>query len=97
MEIARAKTPVHLPVVLSRGEAAAVLGRLGGVSWLRASLMYGSGLRVLESCRLQVKEPWVFFARKIFRMGSERPETSLLAFSRRRAPIGGARRATGGV
>ena len=56
MEIARAKTPVHLPVVLSRGEAAAVLGRLGGVSWLRASLMYGSGLRVLESCRLQVKD-----------------------------------------
>jgi len=56
MEIARAKSPAHLPVVLSREEAAAVLRRLEGVSWLRASLMYGSGLRVLESCRLRVKD-----------------------------------------
>ncbi len=55
-EIARAKSPMHLPIVLSRGEVAAVLSRLQGVSWLRASLMYGSGLRVLESCRLRVKD-----------------------------------------
>ncbi len=56
MEIARAKSPMHLPIVLSRAEVAAVLSRLQGVSWLRASLMYGSGLRVLESCRLRVKD-----------------------------------------
>ena len=56
MEIAHAKTPIHLPIVLSREEAAAVLSRLEGVSWLRASLMYGSGLHVLESRRLQVKD-----------------------------------------
>lgn len=56
MEIARAKSAVHVPVVLSRTEAAGVLSRLKGVSWLRASLMYGSGLRVLEACRLRVKD-----------------------------------------
>ncbi len=54
MEIARAKSTIHLPIVLSREETAAVLARLEGASWLRASLMYGSGLRLLESCRLRV-------------------------------------------
>ncbi|MFQ5792656.1 MAG: phage integrase N-terminal SAM-like domain-containing protein [Acidobacteriota bacterium] len=56
MEIARAKRPAHLPVVLSRRETAAVLERLQGIAWLRASLMYGSGLRVLECCCLRVKD-----------------------------------------
>ncbi len=56
IEIARAKSPVRVPVVLSQAEAASALSRLKGVSWLRASLMYGSGLRVLESCRLRVKD-----------------------------------------
>lgn len=56
MEIARAKSPIYRPIVLSRKEAAAVLSRLNGASWLRASLMYGSGLRMLESCRIRVKD-----------------------------------------
>ncbi len=56
MEIARAKSTIHLPIVLSREETAAVLARLEGASRLRASLMYGSGLRLLESCRLRVKD-----------------------------------------
>ena len=56
MEIARAKSPIYRPIVLSRKETAAVLSRLKGASWLRASLMYGSGLRMLESCRIRVKD-----------------------------------------
>ncbi len=56
MEIARAKRPVRLPVVLSRSEAAAVLARLEGLCWLMASIMYGAGLRVLECCRIRVKD-----------------------------------------
>ena len=56
MEIARAKTSVYKPLVLSHREAAAVLSRLKGPSWVRASLMYGSGLRMLESCRIRVKD-----------------------------------------
>jgi len=38
--IVRARRPVRLPVVLSRGEVAALLSRLHGSAWLLASLMY---------------------------------------------------------
>lgn len=59
--IVRAKKPRHLPVVLTRDEVAALLGQLDGVSWIVASLLYGSGLRLLEALRLRVKD--VDFAR----------------------------------
>ena len=54
--LVHAKRPIRLPVVLSRGEVAALLGRLHGVPHLMASLMYGSGLRVLECAQLRVKD-----------------------------------------
>lgn len=54
--IARARRPGRLPVVLSREEVAAVLGRLQGPTWLMASLLYGSGLRLIECCQLRVKD-----------------------------------------
>ena len=54
--IVRAQRPVRVPVVLSRAEVAAVLSRLRGDCWLMASLMYGSGLRVLERAGLRVKD-----------------------------------------
>lgn len=59
--IVRAKKPRHLPVVLTREEVGAVLGQLEGVRWIVASLLYGSGLRLLEALRLRVKD--VDFAR----------------------------------
>jgi integron integrase len=52
----RAKRPFRLPVVLTPDEVAAVLGHLRGVVWLMASLMYGAGLRLMECCRLRVKD-----------------------------------------
>jgi integron integrase len=55
-DIVRAKRPIRLPVVLTRAEVAAVLGQLSGTLWLMASLMYGSGMRVLECARLRVKD-----------------------------------------
>jgi integron integrase len=55
-DVARAKRPERLPLVLSRDEVAAVLGRLRGTPRLMASLMYGCGLRLLECCRLRVKD-----------------------------------------
>ena len=55
-DTARAKRPIRLPVVLSRSEVAAILGHLRGTTWLLASLMYGSGLRILECVRLRVKD-----------------------------------------
>ena len=55
-QLVRAKRPARLPVVLSRAEVKAVLGRLGGTPWLVAWLLYGSGLRLLECLRLRVKD-----------------------------------------
>jgi integron integrase len=55
-DVIRAKRPVRLPVVLTRDEVGAVLRELRGVTWLMASLMYGSGLRLMECCRLRVKD-----------------------------------------
>jgi len=60
-EVVRAKGPVRLPLVLSRDEVTAILRRLQGAPRLMASLMYGAGLRLLECCRLRVKD--VDFAR----------------------------------
>jgi integrase len=45
-----------VPVVLTRPEVAAVLGRLRGYYWLVASLLYGAGLRVSECLRLRIQD-----------------------------------------
>ena len=55
-EIVRANRPARLPVVLSREEVRALLRSLSGVEALMASLLYGAGLRLLECCRLRVKD-----------------------------------------
>jgi integron integrase len=52
----RATKPQRLPVVLSQKEALAVVSNLSGVYWLIGSLLYGSGLRLLEALRLRVKD-----------------------------------------
>ena len=52
-DIVRAKKPRHLPTVLTRAEVRAVLSCLNGTSQLIATLLYGSGLRLLEACKLR--------------------------------------------
>jgi len=54
--VVRAKPSRRLPVVLSEAEVRSVLGGLRGEYWLIASLLYGSGLRLMESLRLRVKD-----------------------------------------
>jgi len=54
--VIRAKRPVRLPVVLSKPEVQAVLGRLRETPRLVGYLLYGSGLRVLEALRLRVHD-----------------------------------------
>ena len=61
-DIRRAKRPERLPVVLSRAEAATLLAQMSGTPWLVASLLYGSGLRLLEGLRLRVQD--IDFARQ---------------------------------
>lgn len=57
-----AKRGKHLPVVLTAHEARALLAELSGVNWIVASLLYGSGLRLMECLRLRVKD--VEFSRR---------------------------------
>ena len=55
-DIVRAKRPQRLPVVLTRTEVARVLARLSGVEWLVVSMLYGSGMRLLECLQLRIKD-----------------------------------------
>src|SRR5436189_2228960 len=55
-KVARAKKPPKLPVVLSRMEVKRIFAHLHGVPKLMAGLLYGSGLRLMECVRLQVKD-----------------------------------------
>jgi integrase len=54
--VVRAKRPHRLPVVLTREEVRALLRQLDGTAWLMATLLYGAGLRLMECCRLRVKD-----------------------------------------
>ncbi|HKQ60615.1 MAG TPA: integron integrase [Candidatus Polarisedimenticolaceae bacterium] len=54
--VTRAKAPARLPVVLTRDEVRATLEQLTGTPRLMAELLYGSGLRLLECCRLRIKD-----------------------------------------
>jgi site-specific recombinase XerD len=54
--VQRAKKPERLPVVLSASEVKAVLALMSGRNWIMASLLYGSGLRLMECCRLRVQD-----------------------------------------
>lgn len=55
-DIERASRLPRTPTVAAREEVERVLGHLEGTRWLIASLLYGSGLRVLECLRLRVKD-----------------------------------------
>jgi hypothetical protein len=55
-DVVRAKHPQRLPVVLNQDEVAKVLRQLSGVPWIMGTLLYGSGLRLLECLRLRVKD-----------------------------------------
>lgn len=52
--VVRANRPKRLPVVLTVDDASRVMAHLSGDKWLAASLLYGGGLRLLESLRVRV-------------------------------------------
>lgn len=54
--VVRAKKPKRLPVVLTKNEVRRLLGQLDEVYWLIGSLLYGSGLRLMECLRLRIKD-----------------------------------------
>lgn len=55
-DVARAKAPRRIPVVLTQAEVAAVLKHLSGTKWLVVMLLYGAGLRLNECLGLRVKD-----------------------------------------
>ena len=55
-EIVAAKEKRRLPVVLTPNEVRALLHELGGTMGLVASLLYGTGMRLLEGLCLRVKD-----------------------------------------
>lgn len=54
--VEQAQKPRRLPTVLGVEEVRALLAQLQGVHWLVASLLYGSGLRLMECLRMRVKD-----------------------------------------
>ena len=54
--LVRAKRPHRVPVVLTREEVEKLLGALEGTQGLMASLLYGTGMRLMECLRLRVKD-----------------------------------------
>jgi integron integrase len=56
VQAVRADRPVRLPVVLTPEEVKQVLAAMSGTPQLVAKLLYGSGLRLLESLRLRVQD-----------------------------------------
>jgi len=87
--LVRARQSQRVPVVLTQAEVARVLGGLreGGTEWLVASLLYGSGLRLLEALSLRVKD--VDFERReirIRRAKGDKDRVTVLA-DKIRAPL----------
>ena len=54
--LVRAHKPRRLPIVLTREEVRLVLGHLAGTARLMATLLYGSGMRIMECLKLRVKD-----------------------------------------
>lgn len=55
-DVVIAKVPQRLPVVLTAREVRSLLQELSGTTGLLASLLYGTGMRLMEGLRLRVKD-----------------------------------------
>lgn len=56
LDLVRAAKVRRLPVVLTAREVALVLHQLRGIPWLVVTMLYGTGMRLLECLRLRVKD-----------------------------------------
>jgi integron integrase len=55
-DFARAKKPVRVPTVMTKGEVGRLLDRLDGAYFVMAGLLWGSGLRLMECVRLRIQD-----------------------------------------
>ena len=51
-----AKKPERIPVVFSKKEVRDVLSSLDGTYWIIANILYGAGLRIMETLRLRIMD-----------------------------------------
>ncbi|HEU5138047.1 MAG TPA: integron integrase [Steroidobacteraceae bacterium] len=72
--VTRARRPKRLPIVLSRTEVRAILSQLHDPYLILASLLYGSGLRLMEALRLRVKDLDLDAQRLVIRDGKGRKD-----------------------
>lgn len=86
--VVHAKRPARLPVVMTRGEVDAILARLDGVWRLMASLLYGSGLRLLECASLRVKDLDFGNGQIVVRRGKGQKDRTTLLPRSLMAPLG---------
>jgi integron integrase len=85
--VVRAHRPVRVPVVLTREEVARILSHLHGTSWLQALLLYGSGLRLMECCRLRIKDVDLARSEITVRDGKGRKDRITLLPQRAKEPL----------
>jgi integrase len=86
-DVERARLPTRLHIVFSRKEVATILNRLSGVAQLAASLMYGSGLRLMECLRLRVKDIDFSYAQICVRDGKGAKDRMTMLPARLKEPL----------
>jgi integrase len=74
----RVKRPQRVPAVLTKAEAKMVIDHMSGVPRLMALLLYGAGLRLIECCRLRVKDV-DFFQNEILVRAGKGKKTGILS------------------
>jgi integron integrase len=86
-DVKRAKRPPKVPVVFTKAEARAVIGRLDGDYRLMAELLYGAGLRLLEMLRLRIKDIDFGYNQIIVRAGKGMRERRTILPARLKSPL----------
>lgn len=73
-EFSRVKRPQRLLVVLQRDEVSKLLGKLDGVQFVMAALLYGTGMRLMECVRLRVQDVDFAYRQLLIRYGKGRKD-----------------------
>ena len=85
--VTRARRAPRLPVVLTRPEVDAIIGQIEGPPRLMAGLLYGAGLRLMECCRLRVKDVDQARSEIIVRDGKGRKDRMTMLPAALRSPL----------